>query len=130
MALRLGGLADLDPRAVPLPLGTEVATRVDRAVGERVITAGAVGRVVAVVDGGLEVELVGGGRARYARDELAPRKLGQVRYARRRDDAWQALAPTIVLDVVVGSRASATNSISSVLGSARTAWRSALPTSQ
>jgi hypothetical protein len=90
---------------VPLPLGTEVATRVDRAVGDRVITAGAVGRVVAVVDGGLEVELVGGGRARYARDELAPRKAGQVRYARRRDDAWQALAPTIVLDVVVGSRA-------------------------
>ena len=29
MALRLGGLADLDPRAVPLPLGTAVATRVD-----------------------------------------------------------------------------------------------------
>ena len=105
MALRLGGLADLDPRAVPLPLGTAVATRVDRAVGDRVITAGAVGRVVAVVDGGLEVELVGGGRARYARDELAPRKAGQVRYAQRRDDAWQALAPTIVLDVVVGSRA-------------------------
>lgn len=105
MALRLGGLADLDPRAVPLPLGTAVATRVDRAVGDRVISAGAVGRVVAVVDGGLEVELVGGGRARYARDELAPRKAGQVRYAQRRDDAWQALAPTIVLDVVVGSRA-------------------------
>ena len=105
MALRLGGLADVDPRAVPLPLGTEVATRVDRAVGERVITAGTVGRVVAVVEGGLEVEMVGGGRARYMRDELAPRKAGQLRYARRRDDAWQALAPTIVLDVVVGSRA-------------------------
>ena len=29
MALRLGGLADLDPEAVPLPAGTEVTTRVD-----------------------------------------------------------------------------------------------------
>lgn len=105
MALRLGGLADVDPRAAPLPLGTEVATRVDRAVGARVITAGAVGRVVGVHADGLDVEVVGGARARYARDELAPRKLGQVRYARRRDDAWQALAPTVVLDVVVGSRA-------------------------
>jgi len=32
MPLRLGGLGDLDPFAVPLPAGTEVTTRVDRLV--------------------------------------------------------------------------------------------------
>jgi hypothetical protein len=53
----------------------------------------------------VEVELVGAGRARFLRDEVVPRKLGLTRYARRRHDAWEALAPTIVLDVVVGSRA-------------------------
>lgn len=105
MSLRLGGLADVDPAAVALPLGTEVATRVDRAVGERVITAGAVGRVVGRDGDRLVVAIVDGARAAYRRDELVPRKAGQVRYARRRDDAWTALAPTIVLDVVVGSRA-------------------------
>jgi len=32
VALRLGGLGDLDPTAVPLPPGTEVITRVERMV--------------------------------------------------------------------------------------------------
>ncbi|MEZ4404620.1 MAG: nucleotidyltransferase domain-containing protein [Kofleriaceae bacterium] len=105
MTARLGGLADVDPAAVPLPLGTAVATRVDRAVGERVLGAGSVGRVVGLGDDGVEVELVGGDRARYRRDELVATKRGQLRYAVRRADAWAALAPTIVVDVVVGSRA-------------------------
>jgi len=34
MALRLGGLADLDPAAVPLPIGTDVTTRVDRMLAD------------------------------------------------------------------------------------------------
>ena len=105
MALRLGGLGDVDPLAVPLPIGTEVTTRVDRAVGDRVVAQGAVGRVVARDGDRAEVELVAGGRAWFLRDELVPRKLGVVRYARRRDAAWDALAPCTVLDSLVGSRA-------------------------
>jgi hypothetical protein len=105
MALRLGGLADVDPLAVPVPPGTEVTTRVDRAFGDRVVQQGAVGRVAAVDGDQVDVEVVGVGRVRYLRSELVPRKLGLVRYARRRADAWSDLAPTVVLDAVVGSRA-------------------------
>jgi uncharacterized DUF497 family protein len=43
--LRLRNLAQLDARAVPLPHGTEVVTRVDRIVGERRVPQGSVGRV-------------------------------------------------------------------------------------
>lgn len=39
MALRLGGLADLDPSAVPLPAGTEVTTRVDRGLADGKVRA-------------------------------------------------------------------------------------------
>jgi hypothetical protein len=39
------------------------------------------------------------------REELVPRKLGVVRYAQRRDAAWDTLAPCAVLDSLVGSRA-------------------------
>ena len=111
MSSRLGGLTDVDPRAVPLPIGTEVITRVDKLIGDRMVTQGAVGRVVALDEpqasgpATVEVDLVGVGRARFLRDDVIPRKPGLTRYARRRHDAWEALAPTIVLDVVVGSRA-------------------------
>jgi len=44
MALRLGGIADLDPTAVPLPAGTEVTTRVDRVVDGGVGPEGASAR--------------------------------------------------------------------------------------
>ena len=43
MALRLGGLADLDPAAVPLLAGTEVIARVDRVVDGEPRTHGATG---------------------------------------------------------------------------------------
>lgn len=120
MSKRLAGLDDVDPRAVPLPPGTEVTTGVDRAVPgtDRVIARGALGRVVAVTppdagddagdDAGaawVDVEVVGVGRLRYLRGELTPRKQGLVRYARRRHAAWEALAPCVVVDAVVGSRA-------------------------
>ncbi|MCA9678181.1 MAG: nucleotidyltransferase domain-containing protein, partial [Myxococcales bacterium] len=104
MSRRLGGLDDVDPAAVPLPPGTEVTTGVDRVAGDRVITRGAVGRVVAVADGWIDVELVGAGRLRYRRDELTPRKQGLIRYARRRADAWTRLAGGVVIDAIVGSR--------------------------
>jgi hypothetical protein len=98
-------MTDIDPLAVPLPRGTEVTVRVDRHVGERVVPRGAMGRVVSCESGSIEVEIVGVGPVTYLREELVPRKQGLVRYAQRRDDAWHALAPCIVIDAVVGSRA-------------------------
>jgi hypothetical protein len=109
MALRLGGLGDLDPAAVPLPVGTEVIARVDRLVDGELRPAGAIGRVTAIAaspDGDrLDVVFIDGRRATYLRDELTPRKLGVARYAHRRHAAWEQLHGCIVVDAVVGSRA-------------------------
>jgi hypothetical protein len=98
--LRLRNLEQLDERAVPLPHGTEVVTRVDRVLGERRVPQGSIGRITKVdgVDGDvLEVTVVGVGVVRYARGELSPRRVGQVRFAHRRADAWAALRPCVVL---------------------------------
>ncbi|APR87355.1 Undecaprenyl-phosphate N-acetylglucosaminyl 1-phosphate transferase [Minicystis rosea] len=106
MDLRIHELGALDPLAVPLPNGTEVTTRVDRVLSaDRRVPQGAVGRVVAQRDGELDVMVVGVGVLRYARSELVPRKIGQVRWARRRAGAWDALRPCTVLEATVGSRA-------------------------
>jgi len=101
MALRLGGLTDLDPETVPLPTGTEVVTRVDRDG----LPKGAFGRISRLDDEALEVTLVDGRTARYLRSELTPRKLGVARYAQRREAAWSQLRACVVIDTVVGSRA-------------------------
>jgi len=103
--LRLRNLAQLDARAVPLPHGTEVVTRVDRVVGERRVPQGSLGRVTKVDGDTLDVTLVGHGVVRYARSELSARRTGQVLFAHRRADAWEALAPCVVLETTVGSRA-------------------------
>lgn len=100
-----GALGELDPLQVPLPNGTEVTTRVDRVVEGRVVTQGAVGRVVAQAEGAYDVQLVGVGVVRFARDQLRPRKVGQARYAQRRAGAWEALHACRVVETVVGSRA-------------------------
>lgn len=111
MALRLGGLADLDPAAVPLPAGTEVTTRVDRYsaslrdVDGELRPQGATGRVVAVDGERVEVQFLDGRRATYLRSEVTPRKLGVQRYAVRRAAAWESLRPCVVIDTLVGSRA-------------------------
>jgi predicted nucleotidyltransferase len=105
MKLRVKGLGDLDPLSVPLPHGTEVTTRVDRARGERIVPLGAIGRVVGSDEPWLEVDIVGVGPVRYLRQELLPRKLGQLRFAGRRAAAWEALSGCIVLEAVVGSHA-------------------------
>ena len=105
MALRLGGLADLDPATVQLPVGTEVTTRVDRAIDGDVRTQGATGRVAAVDGERVEVVFVDGKRGMYLRHEVAPRKLGELRYAHRRAAAWDELRPCVVIDAMVGSRA-------------------------
>jgi RNA repair pathway DNA polymerase beta family len=105
MALRLGGLSDLDPAIVPLPIGTDVVTHVDRVVDGELRSQGAFGRVTAVDGDRVDVTFVDGRRATYLRAEVAPRKLGVLRYARRRAAVWDELAPCIALDAVVGSRA-------------------------
>lgn len=106
MALRLGGLADLDPAAVPLPPGTEVTTRVDRVVDGEVRPQGATGRIAALIgEDQVEVTFLDGKRATYLRIEVVPRKLGVARYAQRRAAAWDQLRPCVVLDTLVGSRA-------------------------
>ena len=105
MDLRLRNLEQLDARAVPLPHGTEIFTRVDRIVGERRVPQGSVGRVTKVDGDDLDVTIVGVGVVRYARGELSARRVGQVLFAQRRADAWDALRPCVVLDTTVGSRA-------------------------
>ena len=97
--------ADVDPLSVPLPNGTEVTTRVERMAGEHRVSQGALGRVVGAADGAFDVHIVGVGVVRYMRDELMPRKLGQLRFAQRREASWDALLPCVVLDAIVGSRA-------------------------
>lgn len=102
-------LDDLDPRQVPLPNGTKVTTRVDRALGDRRVPQGAVGQVVASrsndgVDE-VDVRLASGETLSFRRADLVPTKLGQLRYAVRRERAWQALRDNVILETVVGSRA-------------------------
>ncbi len=98
-------LETLDSEGVPLPSGTEVTPRMDRVVGDKHVSQGAVGRVVGRDGDTYEVEIAGVGRASFHRDELLPRKAGQLRYAARREAAWRALHPCVVLETVVGSRA-------------------------
>jgi hypothetical protein len=105
MGLRLGGLADLDPLAVPLPAGTEVVTRVDRVVDGELRPQGATGRVAKLDGERVEVKFLDGRMATYLRSEVVPRKLGVQRYAQRRAAAWDQLRPCVVIDTVVGSRA-------------------------
>jgi RNA repair pathway DNA polymerase beta family len=105
MALRIGGLSDLDVLTVPLPAGTEITTRVDREFDGRFRPQGVVGRVVGVVGELVEVVFLDGLKGQYVRTELVPRKLGVVRYAQRREASWQALRPCVVLEARVGSRA-------------------------
>jgi hypothetical protein len=103
--LRLRHLAHLDARAVALPHGTEVVTRVDRVLGERRVPQGTIGRVVKIAGDELDVAIVGVGTLRYERRELSARRVGQVLWAVRRETAWNALLPCVVLDTQVGSHA-------------------------
>ena len=105
MALRLGGLADLDPTSVPLPPGTEVVTRVAREIDGELRPQGATGRVARLDGERIEVAFFDGKHATYLRSELTPRKLGVARYAQRRQAAWEQLRPCVAIDTLVGSRA-------------------------
>ncbi len=105
MDLRIRHLEQLDARAVELPHGTEVVTGAPRVLGERRVPQGAVGRVTKVEGDQIDVTIVGVGVVRYARGELSARRVGQVLFAQRRADAWEALSPCVILEAVVGSHA-------------------------
>lgn len=105
MTLRPTGLDGLDGAPSALPHGTEVTTRVVRLVGDRRIPQGLVGRVARARDGGFDVHIVGVGDVWFTREELLPRREGQLAFAVRRDAAWTALRQCTVLEATVGSRA-------------------------
>jgi len=102
---RIKGLETVDPLSLPLPHGTEVTTRVERLSSGRRIPQGVVGRIVRARDGGFDVLIIGTGEIWYARDELVPRKPGQIQFAKRRAASWDALHRCIVLETTVGSHA-------------------------
>lgn len=99
------GLGSLDPRQVPLPHGTLVATRRVLVLGERSIPEGALGRVTGGDGHTVEVRLVSGEHLTCARADLLARKVGQLRWAQARAASWAQLSPGIVLTTTVGSRA-------------------------
>ncbi|MBX7113536.1 MAG: nucleotidyltransferase domain-containing protein [Myxococcaceae bacterium] len=105
MAARITALESVDPLAVPLPHGTEVTTRVPRALGNRQIPQGLIGRVVREREGGFDLHIAGVGEVWYRREEIAPRRAGQLSFAVRRAAAWQALQPCKIIEATVGSRA-------------------------
>ncbi|MEO8549694.1 MAG: nucleotidyltransferase domain-containing protein [Kofleriaceae bacterium] len=101
MTLRLGGLSDLDPATVPLPIGTEVTSRVER--DGRL--PGTYGRITHLDGERFEVRFRDDTSATYLRGEIMPRKLGIAHYAQGRTAAWDELRPCVVVDTIVGSRA-------------------------
>jgi len=105
VAKKLTALERIDPQQVPLPNGTKVTARIELHLGQRRIAQGAVGQVIGSADDHVDVKLVDGTVARYLRADLVPTKLGQLRYAVRREQAWQSLRDCVVLQTVVGSRA-------------------------
>ena len=105
MTTRVQGLQNVDPVSVALPHGTEVTTRVARMVADKRLPQGIIGRVVRAHENGFVVQVVGVGEVWYARDELAPRRAGQLQFAMRREAAWDALRGCVVLQTTVGSRA-------------------------
>jgi len=101
-------LASLDPRTVPLVHGSEVTTTavvLDPATGAT-IPMGVIGRVAGLPSReSVRVRLVGRGEVVIARDHLAPRNLGQSRFAITRHQTEVALAPCVLYEATVGSRA-------------------------
>jgi len=89
----------------PLPHGTEVTTGAEKELFGRRVARGLIGRVVKARGGGYDVLITGLGEVWYAADELAPRRGGQLEFARRREESWNALWPCRVLEATVGSRA-------------------------
>jgi hypothetical protein len=105
MPVRSSSLDVLDGAPSALPHGTEVTTRVERLLEDRRLPPGLIGRVARARDGGFDVQVLGIGEVWFRREELLPRREGQVAFAVRRDAAWTALRSCAVLEATVGSRA-------------------------
>jgi len=105
MTTRISALESVAPISVPLPHGTEVTTRVERTVGERRVPQGLIGRVVRERDGGFDIHIAGVGEVWFLRNEIAPRRIGKLAFAMRRERAWESLRPCTVVETTVGSRA-------------------------
>jgi predicted nucleotidyltransferase len=105
MPARSSSLDVLDGAPSALPHGTEVTTRVERLLEDRRLPPGLIGRVTRARDGGFDVQVLGIGEVWFRREELLPRREGQVAFAVRRDAAWTALRSCAVLEATVGSRA-------------------------
>lgn len=105
MTSRISALESVDPVSVPLPHGTEVTTRVARIVGDRQVPQGLIGRVAREREGGFDIHIAGIGEVWYRREEIAPRRIGQLTFAMRRAAAWDALQACKVVEATVGSRA-------------------------
>ncbi len=105
MTSRISALESVDPVSVPLPHGTEVTTRVARVVGDRQVAQGLIGRVAREREGGFDIHIAGIGEVWYRREEIAPRRIGQLSFAMRRAAAWDALQGCKVVEATVGSRA-------------------------
>ncbi len=98
-------LERIDAVGVPLPNGTKVTLRVDVRATGRDVPCGAVGQVVGCEQERVVVRLPDGFTFACPRAEVVPTKLGQARYAVRRERAWQALHSGVVVRAMVGSRA-------------------------
>ncbi len=105
MSSRISALESVDPVSVPLPHGTEVTTRVPRIVGDKQVPQGLIGRVAREREGGFDIHIAGIGEVWYRREEIAPRRIGQLTFAMRRAAAWDALQGCKVVEATVGSRA-------------------------
>ena len=92
---------------IQLPHGTDVITRVPKEIDRTAadLPAGSVGRIVGSDAESVDVQVLGIGVVRYRRDEVAPFRSGQLRYAVARDAAWKALRGNIVVEATVGSHA-------------------------
>lgn len=105
MTSRISALESVDPISVPLPHGTEVTTRVARVIGDKQIPQGLIGRIAREREGGFDVHIAGVGEVWYRREEILPRRMGQLTFAMRRAAAWDALQGCKVIEATVGSRA-------------------------
>lgn len=83
MTSRISALESVDPISVPLPHGTEVTTRVARVHGEKEISQGLIGRVAREREGGFDIHITGIGEVWYRREEILPRRVGQLTFAMR-----------------------------------------------
>ena len=104
----MSALDKLDPTKIPLPNGTEVGTRRDLPIpnSDKFIPQGSVGRVKETRDDGrVRIAIPGRGEFIYEREDLHPRKDGQIKFAINREADWDRFYSHVIYWALVGSRA-------------------------